>query len=83
MNLTTLKRILLLLTVIVTTGCASAYRSYSGCCVNCRYCAPPPLAYTPYDGCACHSAAASNYLSVLPQHVEPTTDGGKNDERDE
>lgn len=83
MNPKTLMRFLSLLIITVTAGCASASHSYSGGCVNCRYCAPPPLAYTHYDGCACHSVVASNYLSIPPQPVERTTDGGKNNEGEE
>jgi hypothetical protein len=55
-----------LIALISTGGCAPAYHDYSECGVNCRYCAPPPLPYTHYDGCVCHSCAASKYLEVTP-----------------
>ena len=51
------------LVMVVATGCAPAYHSYSGCRVNCRYCPRAPLPYTHYDDCVCHSCAASRYLS--------------------
>ena len=83
MNPKTLMRLFSLSIVTATAGCASAYHSYPDGCVSCRYCAPPPLAYAHYDGCACHSDVASNYLSIQPQPVESTTDEAKNDERPE
>jgi hypothetical protein len=49
-----------------TSGCAPAYHHYSECHVNCRYCAPPALPYMHYDGCVCHSCAASKYLEEVP-----------------
>lgn len=49
--------------VAAAAGCASAYHSYSGC-VDCRYCAPPPLPHTLYDGCVCHSSVAEHYLTL-------------------
>jgi hypothetical protein len=49
--------------LIMFCGCAPAYRCYSGCCVNCKYCAPPPLAYVHYPNCVCHACVASGYLS--------------------
>jgi len=55
------------LTLTLAMGCASAYHCYSGCRVNCRYCPPPPLPYTGYPGCVCHSCAASRYLSWTPR----------------
>jgi hypothetical protein len=45
-------------------GCASAYHSYQTCEVNCRYCPEPPLPYTAYPGCVCHSCAAQPYLNA-------------------
>lgn len=51
-------------------GCAPAYHCYSGCCVNCKYCTPPPLPYTEYKGCVCHSCVAERYLkSEQPKEV--------------
>lgn len=50
----------------LAVGCATAYHSYSGCYVDCQYCAPPPLPYVHYDGCDCHSCAASH----LPMQVK-------------
>jgi len=47
-------------------GCASAYHSYEGCCVDCQYCVPPPLPYVHYEGCPCHCCAAAAYLSPQP-----------------
>lgn len=59
-----------LLLITLTMGCASAYHDYSDCRVNCRYCAPPPLPYSHYDECVCHSNAASQYLTAsLPAVV--------------
>ena len=53
-------------------GCAPAYRCYSDCRVNCKYCPPPPLPYTQYDGCVCHSCVGAEYLanrhSALDHH---------------
>ena len=43
-------------------GCAPAYHRYSGCQVDCRYCAPPPLPYLHYPNCVCHSCAVEPYL---------------------
>ena len=57
-----LVRLLGVLTITLALGCASAYRDYSEGSVNCRYCVPPPLPYMQYDGCVCHSSAASKYL---------------------
>lgn len=52
----------LLLLLLVIGGCSPAYYRYSGCHVDCKYCPPSPLPYVHYDGCACHSCAASKYL---------------------
>ncbi len=54
---------LLAVLVVVITGCAPAYHCYQTCNVDCGYCPPPPLPYTQYDGCVCHSCAVSSYLS--------------------
>ena len=72
------------LAMILAGGCAPAYHSYSGCYVNCKYCAPPPLPYTHYEGCVCHSCAASQYLMTPPQSVEPEADAetGKDEYED-
>jgi len=66
----------------VIGGCAPAYHGYSGCYVDCRYCAPPPLPYVHYEGCVCHSCAASNYLALQPQPAEEDV-GTETDERNE
>ena len=52
----------LLLALATALGCAPAYRQYDSCNVNCRYAVPRPLPFIHYDGCACHSCAASKYL---------------------
>jgi hypothetical protein len=71
-------RLLGLLIVTVSLGCAAAYHDYSECQVNCRYCVPPPLPYTHYDECVCHSCAASKYLTdalpPAPAQVDPLND---------
>ncbi len=64
----------------LTLGCASAYHSYSGCYVDCNYCPPPPLPYSQYDGCVCHSHAASPYLAMQPQWEEQADEGHVPDE---
>jgi hypothetical protein len=58
------------LLMAVVAGCAPAYYSYSGCYVDCKYCTPPPLPYVHYEGCVCHSCAASKYLSIQPTNVD-------------
>ena len=69
-------RLLGMLAISLTMGCASAYHDYSECRVNCRYCVPPPLPYTHYDECVCHSCAASKYLTAaapaIPTEATPT-----------
>lgn len=45
-------------------GCAPAYRSYSGCYVDCQYCPSPPLPYRHYDQCVCQPCPAQTYLHV-------------------
>ncbi len=52
-------------------GCAPAYHSYSGCTVDCKYCVPPPLAYTHYSDCVCHSCAASRHLNPSQPLISP------------
>lgn len=47
----------------LSAGCGAAYRSYSGCGVDCHYCTPAPLPYGHYRGCACHSCQAARYLA--------------------
>ena len=50
--------------IILCSGCAPAYRAYSDCYVECKYCVPPPLPYVSYDPCVCHSHAAAYYLGT-------------------
>lgn len=66
---------LLSVAMTVAAGCAPAYHEYSGCCVDCGYCPPPPLPYTQYDECVCHSCAVSNYLTAAPQPVAEDAPG--------
>ncbi|QDU74544.1 hypothetical protein Pan97_15530 [Bremerella volcania] len=66
----TLLRSIVPLALTLAVGCAPAYHSYSGCRVDCKYCAPPPLPYTHYEGCVCHSSAVSQYLTVDTAPVE-------------
>jgi hypothetical protein len=64
------------LTLVVAAGCSAAYHDYSECRVPCKYCPPPPLPYMQYD-CACHSCAASQYLTEraeLPDSNDATTE---------
>lgn len=72
MNTKTLVRCLTPLLMTLTASCAPAYHCYSGCHVTCQYCPPPPLPYTHYEGCVCHSCAASRYLST--QQAPPGTE---------
>ncbi|HAH47845.1 hypothetical protein [Gimesia sp.] len=65
---------------IMMTGCASTYHSYSGCQVDCQYCDPPPLSYTCYENCVCHSSQVSGYLERLPHHPEAADHGDNNAE---
>ena len=51
------------LAFVCMIGCASAYHSYSGCRVPCKYCVPAPLPYAQYDERVCHSDAAEPYLA--------------------
>jgi hypothetical protein len=60
-------------------GCAPAYHHYADCCVNCRYCPPPPLPYVHYPGCVCHSCAASQHLAIVTQADEAAADGREYD----
>lgn len=59
-----LLRLLAPLQITAALGCAPAYHCYSGCYVNCKYCPPPPLPYSSYSDCACHSRPAEPYLHV-------------------
>ena len=59
-----------LLWTTLTVGCAPAYRSYSGCYVDCKYCPPPPLSYVHYKGCVCHSRAAQPHLVGEPNQLD-------------
>ena len=72
-----LARLFGLTAIAISLGCASAYHDYSECRVNCRYCAPPPLPYSHYDECVCHSCAASEYLAAtaLPAVERSDTSG--------
>ena len=70
-NRMTLAGLIGLLAIPLVAGCAPAYDDYSGCRVNCRYCAPPPLPYTQFQDCVCHSCAAARYLAVQPIAEEP------------
>ncbi|MEO8499108.1 MAG: hypothetical protein ABI614_28925 [Planctomycetota bacterium] len=63
METNSLIRLLDLLVMAAAAGCAPANHSYGGCDVNCRYCPPPPLPYTHYESCVCHSCAASPDLN--------------------
>lgn len=74
-HLKTLAYLVTSLLMTLAAGCAPAYHSYSGCCVDCKYCAPPPLPYTHYEGCVCHSCAASKYLTAQSTAVDPVEDG--------
>jgi|GEM_PF-2321660 len=58
------------LILILASGCAPTYHSYSGCHVECKYCAPEPLPYSHYKGCVCHSCAAAKYLALPAQPIE-------------
>lgn len=75
MNATIAVRWLALVAIVVIGGCAPAYYSYSGCYVDCQYCAPPPLPYVHYDGCVCHSCAASKYLVLEPPTIDDPAPG--------
>jgi len=61
------------LALVCMIGCASAYHSYSGCSVPCKYCVPAPLPYAQYDERVCHSDAAEPYLAgnASPVVTEP------------
>ena len=76
-NASSWARLMGLLLIALMMGCASAYHDYSDCRVNCRYCEPPPLPYSHYDECVCHSSVASKYLTASPpavvEHVDPTS----------
>ena len=66
----------------LSLGCSPAYHSYSGCYVDCKYCAPPALPYTHYEGCVCHSCAASKYLSLEPLSAEEDAETDNNQARE-
>jgi hypothetical protein len=74
MNKTKWTHYLALLLTTLVAGCATAYHCYSGCRIDCRYCPPPPLPYSDYAGCACHSRAVSRYLTVPAQSIQLQTD---------
>jgi len=57
-----LSAIMLLAIIFMATGCASAYRCYEGCGINCQYCPPSALPFTQYTGCKCHSRPALQHL---------------------
>jgi len=78
-NSKTWLRSILPLALTLTAGCAPAYHSYSGCYVDCKYCTPSPLPYTHYEGCVCHSCAASNYLASHPQPSDDADERTNND----
>ncbi len=62
-NLTRYSSVALLLTFLfILSGCASAYRCYEGCRVNCQYCPRPALPFKHYTGCHCHSRPALEHL---------------------
>jgi hypothetical protein len=63
-------------------GCAPAYHSYRGCRVDCKYCAPPPLSYVHYEGCACHSCSTSKYLSIQPTNVDAPEEGTEHERQE-
>jgi len=67
------------LLLLVDSGCAPAYHEYSSCCINCRYCALPPLPYTHYKGCVCHSCAASKHLAIQPNGVDTVANDVESD----
>lgn len=52
--------------LLSASGCARACHDSQHYCVDCRYCPPPPLPYTYYNECACHSCAASKHLTIQP-----------------
>lgn len=60
--------------VLTTAGCAPAYHTYSGCQVDCRYCAPPALPYTKYPDCDCHSRAAEEVVAATARTAGEETD---------
>ena len=67
-----------LLVWAMAIGCAPAYHRYSGGHVCCKYCALPPLPYSQYRSCVCHSRAASKYLDT----PSPTVDEQRSDAAD-
>lgn len=57
--------------ILSASGCARTCHDGQNYCVDCRYCPPPPLPYTYYNECACHSCAASKHLTnySLDEHT--------------
>lgn len=82
-NVKTCMRLLALPTMVLSMGCAPAYHSYSDCTVPCNYGAPPPLPYTHYDDCVCHSHAASVYVAGQSQSLEQVSPEEQRDEETE
>lgn len=60
------QRVLALILLIVSSGCAGAYRDYPKGCVPYGYCPQPPLPYVEYFGCP--TPIAERYL-VRPSAV--------------
>jgi len=60
-----------LLATALLTGCAPAYHSYSGCCIDCHYCPALPLPYAQYNECVCHPCAAQPYLHADGPATDP------------
>lgn len=75
-NLRALALLLSMLAVLPLSGCAGGYFGPTGCHVDCRYCAAPPLPFLYYPECVCHSCQASPYLSLPSATTEPA---GAND----
>ena len=59
-----------LMALPLSLGCASAYHDYCECNVDCHYCIHPPLPYVHYEGCVCHSCAASNVLALPSRELK-------------
>ena len=60
------RRFLASILLIVSSGCAGAYRDYPKGCVPYGYCPQPPLPYVEY--CGCPTPIAERYLA-LPSAV--------------
>ena len=81
MTILRIARCAIMLSVLALTfGCASAYHSYSGCRVPCRYCPPSPLPYQQYSECVCHSRSVDGYLMATPAPVPQSEGSTSNDE---